>query len=93
MSQSHQEILEQDLSVLNGVPVLVVEDAWHVARAMKSALSQLGMNVIGPTDGHRYPPLRGYLGYRSAPGSRWAPRASEPLRWTAGPASQGMGRV
>src|SRR4029078_3065629 len=49
MSQSHQEIREQDLSVLNGVPVLVVEDAWHVARAMKSALSQLGMNVIGPT--------------------------------------------
>jgi len=37
------------LSVLNGVPVLVVEDAWHVARAMKSALGQLGMIVIGPT--------------------------------------------
>jgi hypothetical protein len=25
---------------------------------------------LGPTDGHRYPPLRGYLGYRLAPGSR-----------------------
>ena len=49
MSQSHQEVREQDLSVLNGVPVLVVEDAWHVARAMKSALGQLGMIVIGPT--------------------------------------------
>jgi DNA-binding NtrC family response regulator len=34
---------------LIGVPVLVVEDSWHVARAMKCALELLGMQVIGPT--------------------------------------------
>jgi DNA-binding response OmpR family regulator len=37
-----------DPSVLKGVPVLVVEDAWQVARAMKRLLDQLGMNVVGP---------------------------------------------
>ena len=39
---------EADVSVLKGVPVLVVEDSWHVAKAMKSALEQLGMRVVGP---------------------------------------------
>jgi CheY-like chemotaxis protein len=34
---------------LKGVPVLVVEDVWHVARALKSMLEQVGMHVIGPT--------------------------------------------
>jgi CheY-like chemotaxis protein len=29
--------------------VLVVEDVWHVARALKSMLEQMGMHVIGPT--------------------------------------------
>jgi two-component system, response regulator PdtaR len=38
-----------DLAALKGVPVLVVEDAWHVAKAVKLALEQLGMQVIGPT--------------------------------------------
>ena len=38
-----------DVSALTGVRVLVVEDAWHVAKAMKGALEQLGMHVIGPT--------------------------------------------
>jgi DNA-binding response OmpR family regulator len=37
-----------DPSVLRGVSVLVVEDAWHVATAMKGALEQLGMHVLGP---------------------------------------------
>jgi DNA-binding response OmpR family regulator len=37
------------LSVFNGVPVLVVEDSWHVAKAIKGALEVLGMHVIGPT--------------------------------------------
>ena len=36
-------------SILNGVSVLVVEDAWFVAKAVKSALEQVGMNVLGPT--------------------------------------------
>jgi DNA-binding response OmpR family regulator len=37
-----------DPSVLKGVPVLVVEDAWQVAKAMKGLLDQLGMKVVGP---------------------------------------------
>jgi DNA-binding response OmpR family regulator len=37
-----------DPSVLKGVTILVVEDAWHVAKAMKGMLEQLGMNVLGP---------------------------------------------
>jgi DNA-binding NtrC family response regulator len=37
------------MPTLKGVSVLVVEDTWHVASAMKSALEQLGMDVIGPT--------------------------------------------
>ena len=37
-----------DPSVLSGVSILVVEDAWHVAKAMKGMLEQLGMNVLGP---------------------------------------------
>jgi DNA-binding response OmpR family regulator len=36
-------------SILNGVSVLVVEDAWFVAKAVKSALEQAGMHVLGPT--------------------------------------------
>ena len=39
---------ERDDSELAGVRVLVVEDAWHVARAMKGLLEGLGMEVIGP---------------------------------------------
>jgi len=37
-----------DPSVLSGVSILVVEDAWHVAKAMKGMLEQRGMNVLGP---------------------------------------------
>ena len=33
---------------LAGVRVLVVEDAWHVAKALKSALEEVGMSVAGP---------------------------------------------
>ena len=35
--------------VLKGVPVLVVEDTWHVAKLMSTILEQLDMDVIGPT--------------------------------------------
>jgi DNA-binding response OmpR family regulator len=38
-----------EVSALNAVPVLIVEDTWHVANAMKTALEQLGMQVVGPT--------------------------------------------
>ena len=37
-----------EAAVLNGVTVLVVEDSWHVAKAIKLALGQLGMQVVGP---------------------------------------------
>ena len=39
---------ELAVSTLDGVRVLVVEDTWHVAKAMKGALELLGMHVIGP---------------------------------------------
>jgi response regulator of citrate/malate metabolism len=29
------------------VSVLVVEDSWHVAEAIKSTLQQVGMRVVG----------------------------------------------
>jgi DNA-binding NtrC family response regulator len=45
MSSSHD--LRSEVTILNGVPVLVVEDSWHLARAMKSALERAGMRVIG----------------------------------------------
>ncbi len=38
-----------DGSGLKGVRVLVVEDTWHVAKALKSLLERLEMSVIGPT--------------------------------------------
>ena len=38
-----------DVSALMGVRVLIVEDTWHVAKAMKGALEVLAMHVIGPT--------------------------------------------
>lgn len=40
---------ESKLSELKGVSVLVVEDSWPVANALKGALQNLGMRVIGPT--------------------------------------------
>jgi DNA-binding NtrC family response regulator len=39
--------LRSETATLNGVPVLVVEDSWHLAKAMKSALERVGMRVIG----------------------------------------------
>jgi len=38
-----------NVAILKRVPVLVVEDSWHVAKALKSSLEQLEMCVIGPT--------------------------------------------
>ena len=38
-----------NVGFLKAVPVLVVEDGWHVARALKSTLEQMGMLVVGPT--------------------------------------------
>jgi hypothetical protein len=38
-----------NVGILKGVAVLVVEDIWHVATALKSTLEQMGMHVVGPT--------------------------------------------
>ena len=38
-----------DAPDLKGVRVLVVEDTWHVAKAMKALLERLEMSVIGPS--------------------------------------------
>jgi DNA-binding NtrC family response regulator len=46
MSSSHDPAAEA--SLLSGVSVLIVEDSWHVAKAMRSALEHLGMPVVGP---------------------------------------------
>ena len=35
-------------SSLKGVRVLVVEDTWHVAKALKTALESMGLVVSGP---------------------------------------------
>jgi CheY-like chemotaxis protein len=37
-----------DAAELKGLRVLVVEDSWHVAHALKSLLEELGMVVAGP---------------------------------------------
>jgi DNA-binding NtrC family response regulator len=39
----------RNIDLLKGVRVLIVEDAWQVAKALKSALEQIGMHVVGPT--------------------------------------------
>jgi len=38
----------QGHSGLKGLRVLVVEDSWHVANALKSLLEELGIDVTGP---------------------------------------------
>lgn len=39
---------EMELAELRNVRVLVVEDAWHVATALRGLLEGLGMQVVGP---------------------------------------------
>ena len=48
MSLSSKRQGDQDHPSLKGVRVLVVEDTWHVAKALKSALEKAGMDVSGP---------------------------------------------
>ena len=48
MSLSSKRQGDQHQPSLKGVRVLVVEDTWHVAKALKSALEQVGMDVSGP---------------------------------------------
>ena len=48
MPVSNTEHLREAASSLKGVHVLVVEDAWHLAKALKSALTEVGIDVAGP---------------------------------------------
>jgi DNA-binding NtrC family response regulator len=48
MPVSNTEELREAASSLEGVQVLVVEDAWYLAKALKSALTEAGMEVAGP---------------------------------------------
>jgi DNA-binding NtrC family response regulator len=48
MPLSNNRHIDHDHLSLRGVRVLVVEDSWHVAKALKSALEQVGMDVSGP---------------------------------------------
>lgn len=47
-SSANQGYERADRQILKGVHVLVVEDTWHVAKALKAALENLGMHVSGP---------------------------------------------
>lgn len=44
----NEELFGADCLSLKGVRVLVVEDNWHVARALELTLQRLGMCVVGP---------------------------------------------
>jgi DNA-binding response OmpR family regulator len=48
MSLSNKQHVRKDHQSLQGVRVLVVEDTWHVAKALESALVEVGMDVSGP---------------------------------------------
>jgi DNA-binding response OmpR family regulator len=48
MSLPSKRQVEKDSCSLEGVRVLVVEDTWHVAKALKAALESVGMHVSGP---------------------------------------------
>jgi len=46
-SSSH-EPLSARLAELKGLSILLVEDSWHVGKAMKGLLRVLGAEVVGP---------------------------------------------
>ena len=48
LSTSDRDVPNGGASGLRGVRVLVVEDTWLVAKALKTALEGLGMVVAGP---------------------------------------------
>lgn len=47
MSLTTEQHLDEGIPSLTGVRVIVVEDSWHVVKALRSALEQMGMDVIG----------------------------------------------
>ena len=48
LSSNSQGLPETECSDLRGVRVLVVEDAWRLATALKGLLETLGLEVVGP---------------------------------------------
>lgn len=48
MSSSRKQHVDGEKPSLRGMRVLVVEDTWQVAKALKSVLEQMGMDVSGP---------------------------------------------
>jgi DNA-binding NtrC family response regulator len=49
-SSSIEGLPEATCSDLRGTRVLVAEDVWHLATALKALLESLGMEVVGPAD-------------------------------------------
>lgn len=50
---AHMRLIEQDftapdITTLQGVRILLVEDSWHVAHALETILENIGMIVAGP---------------------------------------------
>src|SRR5262245_54190869 len=45
---SDRDAANSEASGLKGLRVLVVEDTWHVAKALKTALEGMGLVVAGP---------------------------------------------
>jgi len=46
--RSQVDIAATHITELNGVSVLLVEDSWHIAEALKSLLENAGLDVWGP---------------------------------------------
>ena len=42
------EMATTEITSLSGLRVLIVEDSWHVAVAVKSVLESVGMEIVGP---------------------------------------------
>jgi hypothetical protein len=42
-----EEPLRSAASRLRGLRVLIVEDSWHIAKALESLLGQAGMIIVG----------------------------------------------
>ena len=78
MASSRGPVL--DVSPLNAMRVLAVEDAWHVAKAMKGALERIGVSqVVGPTAataGARRPSLPAPLSSNAEPCSEASTRCT-----------------
>lgn len=49
-SSNREGLPDAARSDLRGVRVLVAEDVWHLATALKALLESLGMEVVGPAD-------------------------------------------